>query len=158
MSNQVSPQNLHPEPTLNVEDATQPSDRPPPPVDPLRTVTDDEEISCGFSAGDRRFMLISCLLILGLIVANLIRLNWIGPPQLVLKKSDLYQVDINDAGWVEWMQLPGIGETTARNIVADRDSKGPFTSIDDVMRVKGIGPATFKAIQPYLRFRKLQDE
>ncbi len=61
-----------------------------------------------------------------------------------------FQIDINSATWVEWMQLDGIGETTARNIIADRETNGPFLSISDVQRVKGIGPATLKKMQPSL--------
>ncbi len=111
----------------------------------------EEETSLGLSSADRRFLLITCSVILVLITANLIRMSWIGPPQLLLERGELFQVDINTAGWVEWMQLPDIGEVTARTIIADRESRGPFTSIDDVSRVRGIGPATMKKIRPFLK-------
>jgi competence protein ComEA len=61
-----------------------------------------------------------------------------------------YSVDINQATWVEWAQFDGIGETLARRIVSDRDSNGPFTSVEDVLRVKGIGPKKLAQIRPYL--------
>jgi len=61
-----------------------------------------------------------------------------------------YVVDINRATWVEWAQFEGIGETLARRIVADRESRGPFGSIDDVQRVRGIGPKKFSQMRPYL--------
>jgi competence protein ComEA len=61
-----------------------------------------------------------------------------------------YVVDINRATWVEWAQFEGIGETLARRIVADRESRGPFGSIDDVQRVRGIGPKKFAQMRPYL--------
>jgi competence protein ComEA len=52
---------------------------------------------------------------------------------------------------VEWLQLPAIGETLARRIVEDREQRGPFDSLEDVTRVRGIGPGTFAQIRPYLR-------
>jgi competence ComEA-like helix-hairpin-helix protein len=61
-----------------------------------------------------------------------------------------YSVDINQATWVEWAQFDGIGETLARRIVSDRDTHGPFTGIDDVLRVKGIGPKKLEQIRRYL--------
>lgn len=64
--------------------------------------------------------------------------------------SQLFRVEINSATWVEWMQLDGIGETMAHRIVADREANGPFRSIDEVQRVRGIGPATLDRIRPWL--------
>ena len=61
-----------------------------------------------------------------------------------------YSVDINEATWVEWAQFDGIGETLARRIVADRQSRGPFVGIDDLCRVKGIGPKKLAQMRPYL--------
>ena len=61
-----------------------------------------------------------------------------------------FKVDINHATWVEWMQLPGIGEIMARKIVADRAQRGPFTSADELGRVPGIGTVTLDTIRPWL--------
>lgn len=61
-----------------------------------------------------------------------------------------FKIDINRATWVEWMQLPGIGEVLARQIVADREQRGPFQQVADLRRVKGIGTVTFDTIQPWL--------
>ncbi len=61
-----------------------------------------------------------------------------------------YSVDVNRATWVEWAQFEGIGETLAKRIVADREARGPFSSVDDVQRVKGIGPKKLADMRPYL--------
>jgi len=61
-----------------------------------------------------------------------------------------YRLDINRAEWVEWALLEGIGETIAKRIVEDRTANGPFTSIDDLRRVKGIGEKTLERIRPWL--------
>jgi competence ComEA-like helix-hairpin-helix protein len=61
-----------------------------------------------------------------------------------------YSVDINEATWVEWAQFDGIGETLAKRIVAHRQAHGRFEDIDDLRRVKGIGPKKLAEIRPYL--------
>ena len=48
-------------------------------------------------------------------------------------------VNLNTASAEELCELPGVGEATAANIIADREQNGPFTSVDDLMRVSGIG-------------------
>lgn len=62
-----------------------------------------------------------------------------------------FRIDINSASWVEWTQIEGIGEATAQKIIADRDSNGPFRKIDDLLRVKGIGPKKLESMRPFLR-------
>lgn len=62
----------------------------------------------------------------------------------------VYRIDINQAEWPAWTQLPGIGETLARRIVAERESHGPFVSIEDLRRVKGVGAKTLDKMRPHL--------
>lgn len=61
-----------------------------------------------------------------------------------------FQVEVNSATWIEWMQLRGIGPALAHRIVADRSHHGPFLRIEDLQRVDGIGPATLDQIRPWL--------
>ena len=61
-----------------------------------------------------------------------------------------YKIDINNATWVEWVQLNGIGEVLARRIIDEQATNGPFESIDDLRRVKGIGPKTLEKIRGFL--------
>jgi competence ComEA-like helix-hairpin-helix protein len=78
------------------------------------------------------------------------------PAPLVWRRGEKFQsfrVDVNHATWVDWIQLPGIGQTTAEQILSDLDRNGPFKSIDDLMRVKGIGPKTLDQIRPWLTIR-----
>lgn len=63
-----------------------------------------------------------------------------------------FRVDINSAEWPELVQLPGIGEATARAIVAEREANGRFESLEDVnRRVYGIGPILIEQMKPYLQ-------
>lgn len=48
-------------------------------------------------------------------------------------------ININTAHEEELKQLPGVGDATAAAIVKDRQEHGRFTSVDDLMRVSGIG-------------------
>lgn len=52
-------------------------------------------------------------------------------------------VNINKASAAEIAKaLNGVGMSKAEEIIKDREANGPFKSVDDVARVKGIGPAT----------------
>ncbi len=56
-------------------------------------------------------------------------------------------VNINQASVEELCALPGVGEATAKKIVADRESSGPFASPEDLMRVSGIGEKKFASLK-----------
>lgn len=57
-------------------------------------------------------------------------------------------IDINTASESELTKLPGIGKSKAAAIVAHRAANGPFRSVDDLTKVKGIGAKTMEAIRP----------
>ena len=56
------------------------------------------------------------------------------------------KVNINTADVDTLDTLPGIGTATAENIIADREANGPFTSIEDIKRVSGIGDKKYEQI------------
>lgn len=56
-------------------------------------------------------------------------------------------VNINTASVSELDSLPGIGPSTAQNIISHREANGPFASIEAIMDVTGIGPAKFETIK-----------
>ena len=61
-------------------------------------------------------------------------------------------VDLDRAQEWEILSLPKVGPTLAHRILADRDSLGPFGSLDELRRVKGVGDGVVNAITPYVTF------
>ena len=56
-------------------------------------------------------------------------------------------VNINTATKSELMTLNGIADVKAQEIIDYRTKNGPFEKIEDIMKVKGIGKATFEDIK-----------
>jgi competence protein ComEA len=56
-------------------------------------------------------------------------------------------ININTATLDELESLPNIGPTTAQNIITYRNTRGPFSHIEDITNVTGIGLATFDQIK-----------
>jgi competence protein ComEA len=69
-------------------------------------------------------------------------------PALAAKKAlpPGERIDLNRASVSELMRLPGVGEKRAQAILAHR-AKQPFRKPDDVLAVKGLGPAWFAKVK-----------
>lgn len=60
-------------------------------------------------------------------------------------------IDLNTASVHDLERLPGIGEKRAQDIVAYRQAHGPFSGVDELDQVSGIGEATLEALRAYIR-------
>lgn len=60
-------------------------------------------------------------------------------------------IDPNVAADEELDRLPGVGPARALQIVREREENGPFASIDDLARVRGIGPGSVERLRPFVR-------
>lgn len=60
------------------------------------------------------------------------------------------KVSINNATLEQLQTLPGIGESKAKDIISYRDQNGPFTSLDDLTKVPGIGDSVFAKVKNYI--------
>ncbi len=71
-----------------------------------------------------------------------------GPEETESVQQQTGPIDLNRASAGQLTRLPGIGPKIARRIVDDRNQRGPFKSVDDLTRVKGIGKKTVKKLGP----------
>ncbi|MDD6229368.1 MAG: helix-hairpin-helix domain-containing protein, partial [Lactimicrobium massiliense] len=60
------------------------------------------------------------------------------------------KVSINAASQEDLTALPGIGPSTAARIIAYREENGFFQQLEDLMNVKGIGPAKFDKVKDHI--------
>ena len=59
-------------------------------------------------------------------------------------------VSLNSADQAALETIPGVGPVTATAILDFRAQVGSFSSIDQLLDVSGIGPATLESIRPYV--------
>ena len=65
-------------------------------------------------------------------------------------KSTPVRVNLNTSNVFQLMKVKSISQYLAENIVAYRDKKGLFKSVDDLVKVRGIRNGILSAIRPYL--------
>lgn len=59
-------------------------------------------------------------------------------------------VDLNTADAEELDTLPGIGPVLAERIIAWRQANGPFTAVEQLLEVSGIGEATLAELREFV--------
>jgi competence protein ComEA len=62
-------------------------------------------------------------------------------------------VDINRAGIEELIKLPGIGRVTALSIIDYRTLHGPFSDINELIKVRGIGEKKLEMLKECVTIR-----
>lgn len=70
------------------------------------------------------------------------------------KASPASPIDLNRATAQELMTLPGIGPALADRIIEDRQTKGPFQSVNDLSRIRGIKAKTIEKLAPHVEVSK----
>ncbi|MBL9121277.1 MAG: helix-hairpin-helix domain-containing protein [Phycisphaerae bacterium] len=72
-------------------------------------------------------------------------------PNVVVESAPIdirsHRVNLNRANAAELATLPEIGPSLAKVIVADRSARGAFATVDELTRVRGVGPATVEALR-----------
>ncbi len=63
------------------------------------------------------------------------------------------RVPVNTAPAFELQKLPGIGPALAERIIAFREQSGGFSSVEQLLEVKGIGPAKLTRMRPFVELR-----
>jgi len=80
----------------------------------------------------RTFKIAMCIVLISMLAA---------PAFLIAAEK----INLNTATLEELMTLERIGPKYAQRIIDYRETYGPFEKIEDIMKVKGIGPKTFEA-------------
>jgi competence protein ComEA len=63
-------------------------------------------------------------------------------------------IDLNTADSTALESVPGIGKSLSQRIIAFRDKNGPFQSVDDLLKVQGIGEKSIEKLRPYVMVAK----
>jgi len=71
-------------------------------------------------------------------------------PSLAAELDHPGVVNLNTASAEELIRLPGVGPARARAILELRARLTRFSRIEELLRVKGIGRATFRKLRPML--------
>ena len=119
----------------------------------------DETADAG--SGIRMFVFVASCVIVLVCSVLLLKWNYSSPGVTVETQNNLVSsddadnsgeentptiVNINTADKDQLMTLPGIGETLALRITEYREEHGEFKSIEEIMRVDGIGQKKFNDI------------
>lgn len=65
------------------------------------------------------------------------------------QSAEAERINLNVATEAELTTLPGIGPSRAQAIIAHRERR-PFQRVEHLMRVRGIGRATFRRLRPLI--------
>lgn len=108
--------------------------------------------------GEKRLVCVGLLVVAAGILYETIRVPDLYPAMIpqtdpvsaVSTAVSRYAVNVNAASAEELAGVRGISEELAQRIVDDRNENGRFFSMEDLLRVSGIGPKTLEQIMPYL--------
>lgn len=91
--------------------------------------------------------------VFGLAVRSLAR-GLLGTPASSRPVVRAVTIDLNRASVGDLQALPGVGAVRAEAIVLDRVRNGTFASVDDLVRVDGVGPETLERLRPFVECRQ----
>ena len=66
------------------------------------------------------------------------------------------KIDLNRTTIRELQSIPGIGRSYAERIINERDRRGGFRTVNDLLKVRGIGRKRLDKIKPYVEVNALK--
>ena len=79
------------------------------------------------------------------LAAGLFFVKYLREPQGAIEGA--YRVNLNTATPAELESIPGVGKVLATQIIEHR----PYTSVDQLLQIRGIGPSSLKGLGPYVK-------
>ena len=76
--------------------------------------------------------------------------NSLSESEQMRSAADSVRININEATAEELQQLPGIGPAYSKRIVEWRNENGSFKTVDQLLEIRGIGPARLEKIRPFV--------
>ena len=76
---------------------------------------------------------------------------------LTPEETEENRVNINTASASELDALPGIGPVLAQRIIDRRTAQGPFTSVEELLEVDGIGQATLDGLREFITVKETKE-
>jgi comEA protein len=73
------------------------------------------------------------------------------------EETEENRVNINTASASELDALPGIGPVLAQRIIDRRTERGPFTSVEELLEVDGIGQATLDGLREFITVKETKE-
>jgi len=89
-----------------------------------------------------------CIFLMAYLICFGINISEPLNPRLEIQNNSL--MNVNTATWSELLQIPGITETVAWNIVKHRELNGDYSSVDQLSNIKGIGKKSLEKIKSYV--------
>jgi competence protein ComEA len=102
----------------------------------------------------QRELLVSIFIIVVLLAINTInfmRRESVRRSNIFIVEEGRIELSLNTVSAVELCDLPGVGPVLAERIIAYREQKGGFKSLEELKEVKGIGDKTYNRISPYVK-------
>lgn len=97
---------------------------------------------------DKRRWNVTVIMLLVMVITSTLLLV---PGAMAVTEKETVQVNINTADTGELATLPGIGMIKASAIVQHRSEQGLFTTVDDLIKVQGIGKSLLERIRDLVR-------
>ncbi len=80
-----------------------------------------------------------------------------GPPRALTgheRRLMGLPIDVNEATAEDLAGVPGLSPKLAAEIAAERARGGPFARLEDLLRVRGVGPARLEKARPFLTLER----
>lgn len=105
------------------------------------------------SRSDGRWTLVVAVIALGLLGWGLLTRGPLPPDawESLDGETSVGTLDLNRAGVPQLKELPQVGPTLAHRIVRHRFMDGPYSSVDALRHVQGIGSETLQELRPHLQ-------